>query len=401
MGQKIICLVTIHGVGFEQPPMNGTPGYADSLHERLSKYLDATLLGDDPKRERVQRGQSGPIYIQGFWPPGSESAEPELARLGQWDESQSRIIDIDKTPLAEGDARIVHIALVYTHLQGVGPQLESLYEASAMAALSLGQYAHIMCLTRVLFADVQAMFGHQAQDTSAVKSSLSVRTDPNFRHGKSTHPAPANPSGLIAVIRQLENDVAVYVCHNDARERVRDFVWEVLLRLARREDVAGIVVNAHSNGTVVAFDVLRQFPPDAIEKVLALVTSGSPLRKYASLFHWGTEVGSIQKVQQWTNFWDLKDPVGDPLALPASWHPGMDATVASDEPGLYEAIDVITGKKSQVLIKDYQINNVANSVGGGLQAHNYWDNEEEFVQPLAGLLQELAASQFGEVVVSR
>ena len=401
MERKIICLVTIHGVGFEQPPMNGIPGYADSLHEHLSKYLDETLLGDDPKRERVRRGQSGPIYIQGFWPPGSQSAEPELARLGQWDESRSRIIDIDKTPLAEGDARIVHIALVYTHLEGVGPQLESLYEASTMAVLSLGQYAHIMSLTRALFADVQAMFGNQAQDTSATRSSLSVRTDPNFRHGKSANSAPTNPSGLITVIRQLENDVAVYVCHNDARERVRDFVWEVLLRLARRDDVEGIVLNGHSNGTVVAFDVLRQFPPDAIAKVLALITSGSPLRKYASLFHWGNEVGSIQKIPQWMNFWDPKDPVGDPLGLPASWHPGMDATVASDQPGLYEAIDVISGKKSEVLIKDSQINNVVNSVGGGLQAHNYWDNEKEFVQPLAGLLKELVASKFGEAAVSR
>ena len=52
-----------------------------------------------------------------------------------------------------------------------------------------------------------------------------------------------------------------------------------------------------------------------------------------------------------------------------------------------------------MLIEDHKINNVANSVGGGLQAHNYWDNEKEFAQPLAELLKELVASKFGEAVV--
>ena len=51
MDPKYICLVTIHGVGFMQPPINGIPGYADGLHQHLSKYLDEHLLGDDPKRQ--------------------------------------------------------------------------------------------------------------------------------------------------------------------------------------------------------------------------------------------------------------------------------------------------------------------------------------------------------------
>ncbi len=31
-----------------------------------------------------------------------------------------------------------------------------------------------------------------------------------------------------------------------------------------------------------------------------------------------------------------------------------------------------------------------NSYGGGLQAHNYWDNDKEFVQPLADLVRQIA-----------
>jgi hypothetical protein len=61
MDPQYICLVTIHGVGFMQPPMHGIPGYADGLHEHLSTYLDEQLLGDDPLRQRNLRGQNGPM----------------------------------------------------------------------------------------------------------------------------------------------------------------------------------------------------------------------------------------------------------------------------------------------------------------------------------------------------
>src|SRR5215204_5952442 len=64
MNQGLTCLVTIHVIGFQQRPLpDGTPGYADTLHERLSHYLDASLLGDDPHRKRDRRGQNGPVYV--------------------------------------------------------------------------------------------------------------------------------------------------------------------------------------------------------------------------------------------------------------------------------------------------------------------------------------------------
>jgi hypothetical protein len=31
-----------------------------------------------------------------------------------------------------------------------------------------------------------------------------------------------------------------------------------------------------------------------------------------------------------------------------------------------------------------------------LQAHNYWDNEPEFVQPLAEILKDLVSEKFGQ-----
>ena len=70
------------------------------------------------------------------------------------------------------------------------------------------------------------------------------------------------------------------------RQRVRSFVTEALLRLAHRTDVDGIIVNSHSQGTVVAFDVLRDFPVVDKDRIQALVTAGSPLRKYVDLGIW-------------------------------------------------------------------------------------------------------------------
>jgi hypothetical protein len=53
MASKINCLVTLHGIGFEQPPqvVNGVEiansGYADPLHQHLKKCLEEDL-NDDP-----------------------------------------------------------------------------------------------------------------------------------------------------------------------------------------------------------------------------------------------------------------------------------------------------------------------------------------------------------------
>ena len=51
MASKITCLVTLHGIGFEQPPTPGVPnsGYADPLHQHLKQFLN-TFLSDDPNR---------------------------------------------------------------------------------------------------------------------------------------------------------------------------------------------------------------------------------------------------------------------------------------------------------------------------------------------------------------
>ncbi len=398
MEASMICLVTIHGVGFQQPPLVGeagypdTPGYADNLHEYLSKYLDESWLCDDPQRRRSKHGENGPIYVQSAWPPDSYCKEAGLSRLGSWDEQRSTIIVGPQAQLCNGAGRIAHVALVYSQQEGQGPQVDASLITSAMATVSLGHYTHVVNLVRTAFLDTEPLWKNLASPSVTDKPpSLRTRQDPGLKRMRTIPAHVQRPTGLMAILRQMENDVAAYVCHNEMRERIREFVYDALLRLACRDDVAGIVINGHSNGTVIAFDALHQMPPFAARKMRAIVTAGSPLRKYTDLFNWGYYLPMLPRLTQWLNFLDLKDPVADPLVPDASWICG--APLQKDlMTGLYQGLDADTGMFHRLPIQDSIVDNLKYSRSGGLQAHNYWDNEAEFVSVLAQLLQREASS---------
>src|SRR6266487_1921845 len=396
-----ICLVTIHGIGFEQPPVLDAdnkytviPGYADTLHEHLNHCLGATL-SDDPRRARHTPGEAGPIYVSSVWPPNTHKREDGLKRLGIWDESGFRgLIDSSDAPLSDGTGAISHVALVYSELEGMEREIGAAAVVAGMTMLHLSHYASVVETMRLAFADTEPFWDHllhlwenQPKTPAPAQSSLKVRRDLPKKlapraNGHTLH-------GLIAVLRQLENDVAAYVCHNELRERVRGFVLDALLRLACRDDVEGIVINSHSNGTVVALDILRDLPPFAAKKIMGFVTAGSPLRKYSDFFSWGEHMSTVPRIGKWLNFFDPKDPVADPLLPDATWKRGKPQT-EDILTGLYKALDANTGEISSLNIRDHEVDNLTNSIGGGLQAHNYWDNEPEFVKPLCDLLQEFA-----------
>ena len=385
MPPSVLCLLTVHGIGFQQAPLaDGTPGYADRLHEQLSAALPPGLLGDDPQRPRQRRGEAGPVYVQSHWPPESNNSEAGLARLGRWASRQAWQIDHAQAPLSGSDARIAHVALVYSHLEDQGPHVGAALQASTTTAFAFAHYTTVSGLVRMALSDVEALLESAPQPASPDVASLRVR--------RPASGAADAPSGLLATLRTLEADVAAYICRNDLRERVRSFVFEALLRLCCREDVGGVVLNTHSNGTVVAFDVLQRFPPFAARKVRWFVTAGSPLRKYADLMYWGNQVGCMDAMgppKRWTNFWDARDPVADPLAPPAEWRRGTPLPARSDQLSLFQSVDADTGVISSVAIEDILVDNVQQSRGGGLQAHNYWDNEREVVGRLAGIVQQV------------
>lgn len=379
-GAGICCLVTIHGVGFMQPPRNNVPGYADQLHDHLADQL-GSLLSGDPGRA----GLAKPVYVESDWPPEQPVPLRGLDRLGAIDPVRAWEVSVGGSDpiqdLVMDGAPIAHVALVYTGLQETGPDPEATLHAIGLALSDLSQYTTVGGLAGMLLNDVKA-FLSQSGGQSSTSPSLRVRTDV-AAVGAGAGPAP-DPGSAPSVIRQLEDDVAGYVSRNDARERVRDFVEGALLRLAMRDDVGSIVVNAHSQGTVVAYDALRRLGPTG-PKLAAFVTAGCPLRKYVTLFSWGSELGHISRARQWVNFWDAADPVADPLRPPADWRRGSKVPDAGPD-DLMKVVDPETGVLKPFLVQDVEVDNLRHTDGAGFAAHNYWDNVSEFVTPLVDIL---------------
>jgi pimeloyl-ACP methyl ester carboxylesterase len=237
-----------------------------------------------------------------------------------------------------------------------------------MALLSLWRYTTPLGLARMVYTDLKAL---RQPPLQTQESPLSSR--------------PRDRSD--SVFLNLQKDVACYVCDNEERERVRSFVAEALARLACRHDVEHIILNTHSNGTVIAFDVLRRLPAEVTCKIKAFVTAGSPLRKYVRLFSWGNEVESRYAFANWLNMLDPCDPVADPLALSPSWRAGQRSHLSRQT--LFHRIDLDSGIHMPIPVVDLPVNNVAWSPGSGLRAHNYWDNQQEVIPQLARLIRSV------------
>jgi len=59
---------------------------------------------------------------------------------------------------------------------------------------------------------------------------------------------------------------------------------------------------------------------------------------------------------------------------------------------LFSRIDLNSEEPSGIKVDDREVDNVVKSAGGGLQAHNYWDNEEQFVTQLADIVRAIAGT---------
>ncbi len=379
------CLVTIHGIGFQQPPIEGRPGYADVLHQRLHDQLGARL-GDDP-----ERAEGGPVYVCS---EVDGSRQLGLARL-----DPGRALALEDT--------IAHVALVYSPSEPLLPRPGSVADTLIRAILAHSRYISAVGAVRLALEDAWAAL-HEKHGAS---EGLTLRPREDLEPAHHRHmlarllplkdaQQPAEP-GLLGIFRALEDDMATYVARNDLRERVRGFVEDALLALAGRGDISNLVVNTHSQGTMIGWDVLCRMPlaswrdPDEPGRSILrdLVTAGSPIRKYVDLFAWGEQVGQMAGAfdagLRWSNFWDEHDPVADPLNPATAWRPGepVDESPPRDM-GLLKLTDTRTGSESHVPIIDTAVDNIANSSGGGLQAHDYWNNSEQFVKPLAKILTE-------------
>lgn len=376
-----VCLLTIHGIGLQHEPddTHDIPGYADGLHQMLVDRLGTALLGDDPERDggRTVAGDRGPVYVCSEYPARSGDTAAGLERLDR--------------PLAPASAAAAHVALIYCGLEENVPDPGSMTETVARGAFSVGHYATIRGVVSMLFHDV----GAATKSGPPGQGQLRVRDDQAHRHhpllaiaGVVTRRPTTDPTGPFAVLRNVEDDVAAYVCRNDLRQRVRDFVRQALLRLAERGDVDKIIVNSHSQGTVVAFDIVREATPPTLAKIPWLITVGSPLRKYADTLSWGSEIGGIVAIPNWCNVWDELDPVADPLTPGRNWKRGQ--VSRPTEPPLFVSIDSV-GQVAKAEVVDCKVDNVAVVPGTGLRAHDYWGDEPYFVSPLAAVIEDVVS----------
>jgi hypothetical protein len=381
-------LVTIHGIGFQSAPSSpaASDGYADALHEGLRAHLGAAL-GDDPTR--VAAGGRGPVYVESSFPPFTHATEPGLRRLGTWTVSGS--VDIAGVPLAAPGTAVAHVALVYCGLEEQGSDPHALHDLAVLSEPSLTSYATLGGLGEMLVRDLEALRQHPVR-SDPPGPSLRPRADPArhrgivdrllHRHGVAPPtptpaggPADSPEPGAGGMLRTVEDDVAAYVTSNEHRERVRMFLRDALSRILSRADVGGVVVNGHSNGTVMGFDLIAALSPTSAIRVRALITAGSPLRKYSDLLDWGRDAGNLRLVRgPWTNFWDPLDPVADPLGPPAGWKRG-EPLPEGGGPGMFAVHDPDTGAETAMPVADVRVDNVHDSLGGGLRAHNYWDND--------------------------
>jgi hypothetical protein len=345
-------MVTIHGIGFQQPPNDtaGVAGYADVLHANLKQSLH-DALGEDPGREH-----GGAVYVQSEYPALSKDTEKGLDRIGTWDADRQVV---QGTPLTRPGASIAHVALVYS---GDEEYIADPAAGVIMALLCVGgapRYASLEGLMETFGNDLRGIFHRKsATNTSSQAAAAAVA---------GSHPVTA-----------LVDHVGGYVARNVLRERVRFFVREAITRLAARPDVARIVLNTHSNGTVIAFDVLERVPAALARKLSLFVTAGSPLRKYVNLLSWGHEVDHWPGMT-WLNYYDIDDPVADQLRPPVEVRITGDPDMGG--PGLF----VTYAPDSQPLaVEDKRVNNVA----AGRDPHDYWGNRE-FCELLAGRIKAL------------
>jgi hypothetical protein len=367
------CLVTIHGVGFQ------TNTYADNLHALLRRKLGDLL-------------QPAPHYVIGQWPPD----DPGLDNLGHWSSGSHRQIE-------DGDAwfssdQITHVALVYTNTEGRDPHPLVALETLGETALALGDGKARADLARMgvdfAVAGLDALGVRGGKVLPGMARLLGRRVAPT-RQRTGLVVRPDQPDNVLLA---LINDMAMYVQQNSHRERVRSFVHEAILRVCSRggdgvDDGLAVVINTHSNGTVIAADVLRTLPPYASARVKWFVTSGSALKKYNDFFAWGTEfflsstaarkqsgADYVLPFVRWTNFYDARDPVADPLD------------------GLFSGYDPQQPKRGAVplAVDDREVHNLRNSPPGGLRAHNYWDNDEEWIPAMAAILREVSVGGAGQ-----
>jgi hypothetical protein len=112
-------------------------------------------------------------------------------------------------------------------------------------------------------------------------------------------------------------DIGNYVGSNEIRTAIQQVVHSKLAD-ADASNIPSLLI-AHSQGTVICYDVLRQAGGN-YPHLHTWITMGSPLKKfYFSGLHWGKQQLGIPSGLRWVNIYDPEDIVGNELKGSVSW----------------------------------------------------------------------------------
>jgi pimeloyl-ACP methyl ester carboxylesterase len=124
-------------------------------------------------------------------------------------------------------------------------------------------------------------------------------------------------------VEDLIADVGNYVARNGIRSAVQQVLHGVLGAEAADPAKRAAVV-AHSQGTIISYDVLRQ-AGENYPGLRTLITMGSPLRKYVGPLQWGRAQLGVPNVLRWLNVYDKNDIVGKDLPN-RRWRPPISSS---------------------------------------------------------------------------
>ncbi len=192
--------------------------------------------------------------------------------------------------------------------------------------------------------------------------------------GAAATPAELHLPDLTRVVANLKdvavravdqaNDVANYVSNNGVRLAIQSRLGDKLFEAQARYPGSRIILGSHSQGTIIALDVLRLLGAQ-LPQIAAWVTMGSPFGWYETI-RWVVPEVDLPHGVKWLNLYDPNDRVGKELA------PLVGRLVS-------------TNQWTAPLPDDVNVNNT----GAGLDAHDHWHNPavlEQYVSLISGLL---------------
>jgi len=248
------------------------------------------------------------VYVHGIGaqpPPEELSQAWDRALFGQWQGSATRMAywaDVLHAP-ADADAR--------TLARRPGP------------ARDAGEAGLLPPQAQQYVARLEARYG--------LSETANARGGPK----KKILPAPLREPVARWLMKRFIRDTAAYFFDAQKREAIRE-----RLRAQLDSDLGPYVIVAHSQGTIVAYDVLREARYAGLEIPL-FVTLGSPLGLDEVQDHVGSPLRRPRGVAAWANFADRFDPVALDGALANDTQPkGEVDDVGVSNPGLnrHEAV---------------------------------------------------------------